>query len=164
MATSATPERHLWTHCTFPQQLTAPVEQQIEPIRIEDDQGNRLASRNPYAKIDTDSAGLKFRNYVVSWDKDVLRCFYQGNEVLTMTNLNRYFSTPMRQNFSEHSHYNSLSANFIITDILATSSFDPQNECGDVGRFFCFNRLCCLFWLGNNLTSKWGFQEESQTV
>ena len=131
----------------------------------------RLASCAIRTQYTTDTRGLKFRNYHVSWDNDVLRCFYQGREVLTMCDLSRYFSTPTGQLFMPivtpvpnqvgvnpmepvaSAMVTPMSASmmapaFMITDIFATSELEP-----DIIPDWCV-KLC----FGNMQTSKWGLK------
>lgn len=131
------------------------VSVQRRNTKIVDDQGNRLASYNFGQRITTDTWGLKSRNYLVSWNNDVLRCKYQGNEVLTMADLSGYFSTPKGRTFVQGQG----NGNFIITDIFATSSH--QVDVRQHFSHFCDMIFCDKFCMGNMRTSKWGFQTES---
>ena len=127
----------------------------FDQTKIVDEQNNRLASPVYGTKVTTDSWGMKFRNYSVSWDNDVLRCFFQGREVLTMSDLTRYFSTPKGRTFVQGQG----NGNFIITDIFATSSH--QVDVRQHFSHFCDMIFCDKFCMGNMRTSKWGFQTES---
>ena len=171
---------------------SSPNTMNFDQTKIVDEQNNRLASPVYGTKVTTDSWGMKFRNYSVSWDNDVLRCFFQGREVLTMSDLTRYFSTPKGQMFSPmgipvqnqagvNPWMNPVApeASPTITPMMAsmmapvtapvasnlmiTDIFATSSHQFDPEQPICLLG-CEKFCFGNIHTSKWGFKTETQFV